>query len=98
MIDLNWLNFKDVTQIHNYLIEMQNNGVRGDLTTLDHLNKIISTMRSLNDDIMDSKDYDTLKENDITVEVLWSKDMDNDILAIENHSQRLKRQIISRSL
>ena len=77
---------------------MQNNDVQGNLTTLDHLNKIISTMRSLNDDIMDSKEYDILKENDVTVEVLWSKDMDNEILAIENHSQRLKRQIVPRSL
>ena len=77
---------------------MQNNDVQGNLTTLDHLNKIISTMRSLNDDIMDSKDYDTLKENDVTVEAFWSKDMDNEILSIENHSQRLKRQIVSRSL
>lgn len=98
LIELNWINYKDVTQIHNYLIEMQNNGIQGDLTTLDHLNKILSTMRSLNDDIMDSKDYDTLKENNTTVAVLWSKDIDNDIIELENRSQRLKRQLVPGSI
>lgn len=98
LIKLNWINYKDITQIRNYLIEMQNNGIQGDLTTLDHLNKIITTMRSLHDDIMDSEDYDKLKENNITMNILWSKDIDNSIIELENRSQRLKRQLVPGSI
>lgn len=93
LIDLTWINTKDVSRIKTILNEMQNNGIPGDLTTLETVSKVITTMRSLNEDIMDESAWQAIKSKPLILGLLWSRDTESDILSLERYLKRLKRQL-----
>lgn len=97
LLELIWINYKDVSQINNMLIEMQNNGIQGDLSTLETLTQVEDALKSLtNEDVLGSSNdsMSSLRQNAVKVGVLWSRDSEPAMASLQSYLQRLKRQLV----
>ncbi|CAL9734442.1 mitochondrial transcription factor 2 [Monosporozyma servazzii] len=97
LLELMWINYKDLSQINSMLVEMQNNGIQGDLSTLEILTNVQESMKSLtNDEVIGLNDdtTTTLRQNAIKLGVLWSRDSETAINSLQSYLKRLKRQLV----
>lgn len=97
LLELMWINYKDLSQINGMLVEMQNNGIQGDLSTLEILTQVQDAMKSLtNEDVIGSTDdsMTTLRQNAIELGVLWSRDSETAMHSLQSYLRRLKRHLV----
>lgn len=93
LLQLSWDNFRDVYQLRQLTTEMSINGIRGDIYSVEILDKVVQELRHINDGILD-EDTGKLGGKPPTVGVVWCRESSMDLTAVENYLKKLKESLI----
>lgn len=92
LLQLSWENFREIYQLKQLTTEMSINGIRGDIYTVEILNKVVHDLRHINDGILDD-DTGNLTGKPLTVGVVWCRENSMNLLLVENYLKKLKESL-----
>lgn len=94
LLQLSWENFMEIKIIRKLTSEMKINGIIGDITTIELLDKIIKRLRELNDTIPIVNEESPSKIQE-TAAVVWNKESEIDLRNVESYLRNLKQRLTS---
>ncbi|QLQ80307.1 hypothetical protein HG537_0D03080 [Torulaspora globosa] len=92
LLQLSWDNYREIYQLKQLTTEMSINGIRGDLYTIEILDKIAHDLRHINDGIL-NEDTGSIQGNPLTVGVVWCRENSTDLQLVENYLRKLKENL-----
>lgn len=92
LLQLSWENYRELYQLKQLTTEMSINGIRGDIYTVEILDKITQELRSINDGMID-EDTGIIENNTMTARVAWCRENSVDLLLLENYLKKLKESL-----
>ncbi|QLL34388.1 hypothetical protein HG536_0G02490 [Torulaspora globosa] len=92
LLRLSWDNYREIYQLKQLTTEMSINGIRGDLYTIEILDKIAHDLRHINDGIL-NEDTGSMQGNPLTVGVVWCRENSTDLQLVENYLRKLKENL-----
>lgn len=92
LLQLSWDNYREIYQLKQLTTEMSINGIRGDLYTIEILDKIVHDLRHINDGIL-NEETGSIQGNPLTVGVVWCRENSTDLQLVENYLRKLKESL-----
>ncbi|QLG71939.1 hypothetical protein HG535_0C02910 [Zygotorulaspora mrakii] len=93
LLKLSWDNFREIHQLKQLTTEMSINGIRGDIHTIEILDKVVHDLRHLNDGIFD-EETGKIEGNQLAIGVVWCRENSMDLMTVENYLKKLKESLI----
>lgn len=93
LLSLSWESYSEIKQIRHITSEMKINGIFGDISTIEKLNKIVGEAREFNDNIPTVDELGKIQKKYNSVSVVWDKDSPNDLRMVEIYLRDLKERL-----